>query len=124
MIAGTDPTPWQRFEDGTIVRVERDLEDTVRMWIDAARLRSRHGDGGTLFVFRLARCELLRYTPLDEPPLVELPAIAASEPNIIAARVLGDGTMEIRGSAGTLELRYASLAIELDTGRELALDEL
>ena len=115
--------PWSLFEDGTIVRLERDLADTVRVWVDAARLRSQFGDGGTLFVIRLARCEVFRYTPLDEPPLDELAAIAASEPTILAAEPAGDD-VAIRGSAGTLVVRYASFAIELDTGRELAIVEL
>ena len=115
--------PWQLFEDATIVRLERDLEDTVRVWIDAPRLRSKFGDGGTLFVLVLARCELLRYTPFDEPPLEDLAAIAASEPTILAAEP-ADGDVAIRGSAGTMTARYASFAIELDTGRELSVEEL
>ena len=115
--------PWQLFEDATIVRLERDLEDTVRVWIDAPRLRSQFGDGGTLFVVRLARCESVRYTPLDEPPLDDLAAIAASEPTIGTAEST-DGVVAIRGSAGTLTARYASFVIELDTGRELGVDEL
>jgi hypothetical protein len=115
--------PWQLFEDATIVRLERDLGDTVRVWIDAPRLRSQFGDGGTLFVLRLARCELFRYTPLDEPPLDDLAAIAASEPTILAAEPADDGVV-IRGSAGTITTRYASFAIELDTGRALTVDEL
>jgi hypothetical protein len=115
--------PWQLFEDATIVRLERDLGDTVRVWIDAPRLRSKFGDGGTLFVVRLTRCEHFRYTPLDEPPLDDLAAIAASEPTILAAEPTSDG-VAIRGSAGTLTARYESFAIELDTGRELAVAEL
>ena len=115
--------PWQLFEDATIVRLERDLEDTVRVWVDEPRLRSRFGDGGTLFVIRLDRCELFRYTPLDEPPLDDLVAIAASEPTILSAEPAENG-VAIRGSAGTIVTRYASFAIELDTGRELGVDEL
>ncbi|MEJ7598078.1 MAG: hypothetical protein WKG01_09240 [Kofleriaceae bacterium] len=122
-IAGDDLAPWKVFADGTVVRVERDLADTVRIWIEEPKLRSAFGDGGTRFVLVLARCDQLRYTPLDEPPLLELGAIAASEPDL-GPPSLVDRTVELRGSAGTLAVRYASLAIELDTGRELALADL
>lgn len=115
--------PWQLFEDATIVRLERDLDDTLRVWVDAPRLRSRFGDGGTLFVIRLVRCELFRYTPLDEPPLDDLAAIAGSEPTILAAEPHEQG-IAIRGTAGTIVARYASFAIELDTGRALTVDEV
>ena len=123
MIAGDNLAPWQLFAEGTVVRVERDLEDTVRIWVEAPALRSAFGDGGTRFVLVLAHCEELRYTPLDEPPLLELGAIAASEPDL-GMPALVAGTVELRGNAGTLAVRYASLAIELDTGRALALDDL
>jgi len=123
VLAGDDLTPWNLLHDGTIVRIERDLADTVTVWIDVPYVRARFGDGGTLFRFRLLRCVELVYTPLDEPPISDLLMIASSEPSILDARPEA-GVVVVHGNAGTLRLRYDSLALELDTGTAVPLDEL
>jgi hypothetical protein len=123
VLAGDDVTPWNLLHDGTIVRLERDLADTVTVWIDVPYVRARFGDGGTLFRFRLLRCTELVYTPLDEPPITDLLAIGSSEPGILQARVEA-GDVIVQGSAGTLRLRYDTLALELDTGTTVPIDEL
>jgi hypothetical protein len=123
VIPGTDPTPWNLLHDGTIVRLERDLADEVSVWIDAPYVRARFPDGGTLFRFRLAACAELDYQPHDEPSITELAAIASSEPDIREAVARRDGIV-VFGSAGSLLASYASLALELDTGTPLAIDEL
>lgn len=118
-----DPTPWNLLHDGTIVGVERDLADEVRIAVDVPYLRDRWADGGTLFHLRLARCTRCEYTPYDEPPIAAIAAIAASEPTIVEAKLEGDDLV-VWGSAGVLRLRYASLAIELDTGPRVELADL
>ncbi len=123
MIAGDDPTPWNLLHDGTIVRLERDLADTLTMWLDAPYLRARFADGGTQFRIRLVACTTAIYAPFDEPPITDLPAIASSEPSILEAQ-RDRGDILVWCSAGSLRLRYESLALELDTGTPVAIDEL
>ena len=123
MIAGDDPLPWNLLHDGTIVRVERDLTDEISAWIDCALIRARFADGGQLFRIRLAACTTFEYTPYDEPPITELAAIASSEPSIVEGKYQ-DGAMVVWGSAGVVRARYANLVLELDTGRELPIEEL
>jgi len=123
VIAGDDPTPWNLLRDGTIVRIERSVTDEVTVWIDVPYLRARFPDGGTLFRFRLAECSEVTYTPFDEPPITELAAIESSEPSIAFASREGDAIV-VAGSAGTLRVRYAGLALELDTGTAVSLEDL
>ena len=124
MIAGDDPRPWQLVHDGTIVRAERDLNDAVALWIECAYLRGEvYPDGGTAFVFRLAGCTRAVYTPYDEPPIEDLAALAASEPDIATVEVRGDD-VHVWGGAGELVVRCTGLAIELDTGRAVALADV
>ena len=123
VIAGDDPTPWNLLRDGTIVRLERDVADTVTAWIDAPYVRARFPDGGSLFQLRLTACAELTYTPYDEPPITELAAIASSEPSLVEAK-LDRGTIVVSVSAGALRVRYTSLVLELDTGTPVALEDL
>jgi hypothetical protein len=123
VIAGDDALPWDLLHDGTIVELERDLADEVTVWVECAFIRVRFADGGKRFKLRLAACTVFEYTPYDEPPIVELAAIASSEPSIVEAK-FEDGVMQVWGAAGVLRASYASLALELDTGRALPLDEL
>jgi hypothetical protein len=123
VIAGDDPTPWNLLHDGTIVCIERSVADEVTVWIDVPYVRARFPDGGTLFRLRLAECSELVYTPFDEPPIRELAGIASSEPSIVGAQLDGDAIV-VAGSAGTLRVCYASLALELDTGTAVSLEDL
>lgn len=122
-VAGDDPTPWNLLHDGSIVRLERDLADQVSVWVDAPYVRARFSDGGTLFRLRLAACTEFTYTPFDEPPIIELAAIASSEPSLVEAQ-LDDGDILVWGSAGSLRMRYTSLVLELDTGTPIPIEEL
>ncbi|MEO8700700.1 MAG: hypothetical protein ABI867_11685 [Kofleriaceae bacterium] len=123
MIAGDDTLPWDLLHDGTIVQVERDLADTVTVWIECGFIRVRFADGGKRFVLRLAACTKFEYTPYDEPPISELAAIAASEPSINQGSY-ETGEIHVWGGAGVIRARYASLELELDTGRTLPIEEL
>ncbi len=123
VLEARDVRPWQLLADGTIVGLERDARDEVRVAIDHVRLRVKFADGGTAFVLRLVDCSDVVYHPHDEPPIAVLATIAASEPDILTPPV-DDGVVRVRGRAGDLVLRYRALAIELDTGRALAIDEL
>jgi hypothetical protein len=123
VIGGDDARPWLMVGDGTIVGLERDLHDTVAVTIQHLWMRGRFADGGIAFVFWLRDCRDIIYQPMDEPGITELAAIAASEPDIVTARHERHA-MRVVGRAGELVLRYASLRIELDTGRALTLDEL
>jgi hypothetical protein len=125
VIAGTDPRPWQLLHDGLIVRAERDVADEISVWIRHGVLRTAvYPDGGTAFRFRLARCTSFVYTPYDEPPIAELAAIAASEPDLAVVEVHG-AELHVFGGAGVIVARYATLAIELDTSdRAVTVDEL
>ncbi|MCX5741003.1 MAG: hypothetical protein NT062_00730 [Proteobacteria bacterium] len=122
-LAASDERPWRFLHDGTIVRLERDLADEVSVWVDCAFVRARLAEDGALFRLRLAGCTRFEYTPYDEPPLTELAAIASSEP-AIAVATFADDTMTVWGGAGVLRMTYASLRLELDTGRPLPIDVL
>jgi len=119
--------PWDLLHDGSIVRLERDLADTVTVWIECGAPRAHLAEPGTLFKLRLAGCTLFTYTPYDEPTINDLAAIASSEPDINQGEV-EDGVLRVWGGSGVITARYASWVLELDfgngSGRVLPLEEL
>ncbi|MBA3818225.1 MAG: hypothetical protein H0X17_04990 [Deltaproteobacteria bacterium] len=119
--AGDDPTPWNLLHDGTVTALARD-EDTLLVTIDVPYVRVRFGGTGT-FVLRLAGCDGISYEPFDEPLLYELDAIASSQPDLNTTTFQG-GAIVVSGNAGVMRLRYANLAITLDTGTDVTLSEL
>ncbi|MDQ3363988.1 MAG: hypothetical protein M3680_00965 [Myxococcota bacterium] len=120
-IAGDDPAPWNLLHDGTVTALAREA-DTLLVTIDVPYVRVRFGGTGT-FVLRLAGCDGISYQPYDEPLLYELDAIASSQPDLDVTSFQG-GAIVVSGNAGVMRLRYANLAITLDTGAEVTLAEL
>lgn len=112
MIAGSDPGPWRLLADGTIVEITR-AGDVVIIDVELQSICVK---------LLLAGCDAVKYEPHDEPTLYELPAIAASQPDIRDA-VVENHAIVVNGGAGTLRLTYANLAIEV-AGTRIELGEL
>ncbi len=127
-VRGDDPTPWTLLQDGTIVGVAWS-STTVLVTVEQPRLRATFGGVGRRFVLTLERCTALQWEPADEPPITEPAFITASEPQILDARTEpGIGTVRpailVACAGGILRLRYAQLAIALDTGAPVELADL
>jgi hypothetical protein len=117
-----DPTLWTLLHDGGIDAIDGSVPGTLTLTVSIQYLRERFPGDGDGFAIVLSDCTEFAFAPWDGPPLTDLAAIAACEPEILDAEA-GDA-LTIGCTAGTLRTRYAAAAIRLDTGGAVTVDEL
>jgi len=121
MFTGDDPSPWKLLYGGQIDRIER-AGDEVTMRLRRTIVRQQFADPGSAFRVRLAGCTRFEHVldgiALDEPGTTELETIARRGPVVVDASHARD-RIAVRCRHGVLYTSYASLALELDSGRVL-----
>jgi hypothetical protein len=104
------PAIWNVLHDGSIMSIQGAVPGTVRLAVSIEYLRERFADPGETIQEARDFC-------------TDLPAIEASEPEILSAEVRSD-ISEVCCVGGTLEVRASSGSLALDSGRVITLQEL
>lgn len=124
---------WNVFHDGSIVRAEGQVGDTVRVSVEIEYLREMFEEPGTSFWVELTPCESLSFKTLDSADTFpSLQAISSLNLEILSASEDSEATLKVLCLAGEvhsqvygyLELKYGSSRVTLDTGRPVSVAEL
>lgn len=115
---------WNILHDGVIVAVDGTLPGDLRMDVKIDYLRKRIPDSGDLIHILLIGCTRFAFRAYEKSEyLTVLNEIAAMKPEIVSVS-MKDGVCEVDCPEGTLEVVATGGAIRLDSGREVALQEL
>lgn len=118
------PTIWNTLHDGCIERINGTVPGDLRLYVSIEYLRTRFQDQGDAIVVTLANCTLFEYRNYDAKHLVtDLESIASECPSILSAEMKG-ALCQIFSDAGVLEVKCDGIAISLDSGRNVSLEEL
>jgi hypothetical protein len=118
------PAIWNVIHDGSIIAVRGTVPGTVRFDVSIQYLRERFTDPGEVIQVTLTDCTRFAYRDYEaEDFCTDLPAIAASEPEVLSAELRGDMS-EVCCVGGTLEVRASGGSLALDSERAITLQEL
>ena len=118
------PAIWNVLHDGSIISIQGAFPGTVRFAVSIQYLREQFPYPGETIQGTLTDCTRFAYRDYEAPEFcTDLPAIAASEPEILSAEMRSD-ISEVCCVGGTLEVRAGGGSLALDSGRVITLQEL
>ncbi len=118
------PAIWNVLHDGVIVAIEGTVPGTISLDVSIDYLRKRFAEPGRSVRVVLFDCARCAYRESDAATFTtDLSLIALQAPEILSA-TLSNGVCEIECAGGVLEVVSSDGAVRLDSGREVALQEL
>lgn len=104
------PAIWNVLHDGGIIAIHGAVPGTIRLDVSIEYLRERFTDPGEIIQVTLTDCTWFAYRDYEAQDFcTDLPAIAASEPEILSAEMCGD-ISKVCCVGGTLEVRSRWIA--------------
>lgn len=121
-----DSALWNALHDGYVEAIEGSLQGDIRLDVAIEYLRERFADPGTLIHVTLHQYTRLEFLRGDEGGVMtDLRELEASSLVILSSETPGEvACFTCQGLFGTLSLSAAGYSLALDSGREIALDEL
>jgi len=113
---------WKIFHDGAIVEVRGELPN-ISLRIEIDYLRDMFPGVGNFFWVHVADCKTCRYSDWEGKVITSFAEIMAEEPEILDVSQTRN-MAQIACVNGNLELEYAEISFELDSGIPVSIDEL
>lgn len=121
-----DSALWNALHDGYVEAIEGGLPGDIRLGVAIEYLRERFADPGTLIHVTLHQCTRLEFLWADDGGVMkDLREVVDSSLEILRSESPGEvACFTCQGRFGALSLSAAGYSLALDSGREIALDEL
>lgn len=117
-----NPDLWGLFHDGTIEALSRPGPGVVEVRISILYLREMFRGAGDCFVVTLHGCSRFRYRLFEGESTENLSQIALAAPEILHVSQRPDLVLLCTG--GELDITYDSMAVALDTGEAVSVEQL
>ncbi len=115
---------WNVFHDGTIEQIQGHVPGKLQLQISVEYLRERIPDEGNAFILTLQDCSQFVYQEYESNSTEErLPVIQEKQLGVLNAEKLDRGS-RVFMETGQLDLQSESFLLQLDSGRQLSIDEL
>lgn len=113
---------WNIFHDGTIVEVRGELPN-ISLRIEIPYLREMFPGAGHSFWAHIVDCKTCQYSNWRGKEITVLAEIMGEEPEILDVSQIGN-MAHIVCVNGSLDLKYAEISFELDSGVPVSINEL
>lgn len=118
------PTIWNVLHDGGIDRIVGSVPGNLQVHVGIEYLRELFPDDGGEIIVQLSGCRSFSFRLYDsENTITDLKAIADESLSILSAE-MHNSICRVFADTGVLEMECVNGTVSLDSGREIAIDEL